>query len=113
MSDTPTLTTDHMPEIRRSSDEIRGMEEHISRYEAMIRNIRKARSKLVARRTQKPPEQATDMVAEAMRLLLSGRQIKFVSSRTFTGPSRKEIIRNLVERGIKDWKRERAAHAGE
>jgi hypothetical protein len=44
-----------------------------------------------------------DPVGDALELLLSQAQIAFIKSRTFAGPSRKAILRNLVTRGINAW----------
>jgi hypothetical protein len=44
---------------------------------------------------------ALNEVEKAMRLLLGKRQIKYIKSRTFTGDSKVQVIRRLVNIGIK------------
>ena len=41
----------------------------------------------------------------AMEILLNKKQIKYVKSRTFSGPSKVQIIRNLINIGIKQEER--------
>jgi hypothetical protein len=42
-----------------------------------------------------------DPVGNALELLLSQEQIAFIKTKTFAGPSRKQVLRRLVTLGIK------------
>ncbi len=42
-----------------------------------------------------------------MELLLSKQQIAYIKSRTFIGPSKRDTLRSLLNRGIAEEKRER------
>jgi len=41
-----------------------------------------------------------DPVGAAMEVLLSKRQIAFIKSQTFRGPSRKEVLRQMLNVGM-------------
>jgi len=42
-----------------------------------------------------------DDIDRAMKLLLNKKQIKYIKSQTYRGPSRAQMLRNLLSIGIK------------
>ncbi len=52
---------------------------------------------------EQPEPVHRDLVGEALACLLSKRQIEFIRSQTFLGPSREQILRQLVTLGISAW----------
>lgn len=48
-----------------------------------------------------------DDIDRAMKLLLNQKQIKYIKSQTYRGPSRAQMLRNLLNIGIEVEKNER------
>ena len=48
-----------------------------------------------------------DDIDRAMKLLLNQKQIKYIKSQTYRGPSRAQMLRNLLNIGIKVEENER------